>query len=107
MATMAANVLDPPEELLAAGPFDLVIAADVLYEPRLPPAFAALLPELVAAEGEAVIAYPFAGQAAPLVAPLRAAGWAAEETQAEAPGWREGQSPINLLRLRPPPAERA
>jgi hypothetical protein len=102
MATMVVDVLDPPDELLAAAPFDLVMAADVTYVPALPLGIGRLVPQLVAADGEAVVAYPFAGQVATLVEPLAAANWAMEETQVQAPGWREGTSPINLLRLWPP-----
>ena len=59
----------------------------------------------MAPDGEAVIAYPFAGQAGSLVEPLAAANWAVDEAQVRAPGWREGTSPINLLRLWPPAPE--
>ena len=35
VATMVVDLLDPPDELLELDPFDLVLAADVLYEERL------------------------------------------------------------------------
>ncbi len=40
------------------GTFDLVAAADVLYERRNAPALAALVPELLAPDGEAVFTDP-------------------------------------------------
>src|SRR3954468_9433344 len=45
--TILADVTDPPAELLDAAPFDLVLAADVIYRPELPDALAGLLPRLV------------------------------------------------------------
>jgi predicted nicotinamide N-methyase len=40
------------------GPFDLVLAADVLYERRSAPSLADLVPKLLAPGGEAVFADP-------------------------------------------------
>ena len=40
------------------GPFDLILAADVLYEPRNVPALAALIPTLLGLEGEVLLADP-------------------------------------------------
>lgn len=40
------------------GPFDLVLAADVLYESRNIPALAALIPTLLAPSGEVIVADP-------------------------------------------------
>ena len=40
------------------GTFDLVLAADVLYEARNVPALASLVPELLAPGGEVVLADP-------------------------------------------------
>jgi predicted nicotinamide N-methyase len=47
-----------PEELLARAPWDLVLAADVLYERRNVPLLARLLPCLLDRGGEALIADP-------------------------------------------------
>jgi predicted nicotinamide N-methyase len=47
-----------PEALLARGPFDLVLASDVLYETRDCDPLLALLPRLLAAGGVAWIADP-------------------------------------------------
>ena len=40
------------------GPFDLVLAADVLYEPRNVSALAALIPTLLTSDGETLLADP-------------------------------------------------
>jgi predicted nicotinamide N-methyase len=40
------------------GPVDLVLAADVIYEPRNVPALAALIPTLLAPDGEILLADP-------------------------------------------------
>lgn len=47
-----------PENLDGLGTFELVIAADVLYERRNAPALAALIPGLLAPGGEALLADP-------------------------------------------------
>jgi predicted nicotinamide N-methyase len=57
--TIAVDLIDAPEALLAEAPFDVVIAADVLYEPPLAEALARLVPRLLAPQGRALIAYPF------------------------------------------------
>jgi predicted nicotinamide N-methyase len=67
LAAMHVDVAAPPAELLEAAPFDLVLAADVLYLPELARAVGALVPRLA---GEALIAFPFRDQAGPLAAAL-------------------------------------
>jgi predicted nicotinamide N-methyase len=99
--TMVVDVLDPPEALFAEVPFDLVVAADVLYNRPLVDGLAELLPRLVARNGEVVIAYPFAGQATVLLDALTPLGWTAEESSALVPGWHGATSTVTLLRLRP------
>jgi predicted nicotinamide N-methyase len=47
-----------PDALVARGPWDLVLAADVLYERRNVELLLALLPRLVAPEGELLLAEP-------------------------------------------------
>ncbi len=47
-----------PEQLLARGPWDLVLASDVLYERRNAHALARLLPRLVGPNGEILLADP-------------------------------------------------
>ena len=75
---MAVNWRAPPSALLAQGPADLVIGADLLYEERNGAALAALLPRLLPPGGEALITDPRRPHAATLIEPLRAAGWAHE-----------------------------
>jgi predicted nicotinamide N-methyase len=47
-----------PEPLLELGPWDLVLASDVLYEPRNGDALAPLLPRLLAPHGQVWLADP-------------------------------------------------
>ena len=49
---------DAPEELVARGPWDVVLASDVLYERRNVALLLDLLPRLVAADGLALVADP-------------------------------------------------
>jgi predicted nicotinamide N-methyase len=55
---VALGVWESPGPLLARAPFDLVLAADVLYERRNVPALLDLLPRLVTPRGEVWIADP-------------------------------------------------
>ena len=96
---MVVDVVEPPDELFELPPFDLVLAADVLYEERLGDALGRLLPRVTATDGEAIVAYPFAGQGDRLAATLEAAGWDARTEEELVPGWREGQTTVRLLRL--------
>lgn len=74
--TMALDWRDPPADLAARGPADLLVGADLLYEERNGAALAALLPRLLPPGGEALIADPRRPHAAALTDPLCAAGWA-------------------------------
>ena len=71
---MAVDWREPPAALLARGPADLVIGADLLYEERNGAALAALLPRLLRPGGEVLIADPRRPHATTLLEPLRAAG---------------------------------
>lgn len=73
--TMLVDWTAPPPELLARAPFDLVVGADVLYEPRHGPVLADLLPKLVEPAGEVLIADPRRPDAADLLDRLCDAGW--------------------------------
>ena len=94
----------PPAEL---APFDLVIAADVLYERRNAEILADLLPRLVSESGQAVIADP--GRAAvPLFRKLvEAQGWHVREIASRrVPGVTEGREvEIHPLSAGPAPSE--
>src|SRR5690606_20702071 len=88
-------------------PFDLVIAADVLYERRNAEILAELLPRLVTEKGQAVIADP--GRAAvPLFRKLvEAQGWHVRETATRrVPGVIEGREvEIRILCAGPAPGD--
>ncbi len=78
LATMQADLAAPPGALRALAPFDLVIAGDVLYADGLAAALAAALVVLLRPGGEALVAYPWRGQADELVAEL---GWRARHRE--------------------------
>jgi predicted nicotinamide N-methyase len=75
IATMFVDWRHPPAALLDRAPFDLVVAADVLYEPRNAEPLATLLPRLVAPDGEAIIADPRRPDSRPFLAMLVESGW--------------------------------
>jgi predicted nicotinamide N-methyase len=64
-----------PDELLARGPFPLVLAADVLYERRNISVLLDLLPRLVAPTGEIWLADPGRATADVFLALTEAEGW--------------------------------
>ncbi len=74
VATMAAD-WTRPQELLARGPFGLVLAADVLYERRNVPVLLELLPRLVAPAGEIWLADPGRATADAFFVLADAGGW--------------------------------
>ena len=73
--TMFVDWREPPQALFDQGPFDLVLAADVLYEPRNAGPVAALLSQLVADDGEAIIADPRRPDATAFLESLTSTGW--------------------------------
>ena len=73
VATLPVDWTAPPSGLLARPPADLVVGADVLYEERNGPALAALVPRILAPDGELVVADPRRPHAALLVDALVAA----------------------------------
>jgi predicted nicotinamide N-methyase len=91
---------DQPEPLLAEAPWDLVLAADVLYERRNVPVLLWLLPRLVGATGEVWLADPERPMSATFLAGVDAAGWRRHRVPAEPP-------PLAIHRLRPRAGERA
>jgi predicted nicotinamide N-methyase len=88
----AANGLDVTTALLAwddesaraLGPFELVLAADVLYEERNAAPLLRLLEAVVARDGEALIADPGRRHAPAFFGSARLAGWSVEHTPLEA-----------------------
>ena len=83
---LVADLRDAPDELREAGPFDLVLAADVLYDDALAAALARLIPELTAPSGRALVAFPWRGQADELARALEQAGMHVRLGELEAPG---------------------
>jgi predicted nicotinamide N-methyase len=64
-----------PEPLLAAAPYDLVLAADVIYEPRTVPVLVELLPQLVGPGGRVWLADPGRPREPDFLRGVDAAGW--------------------------------
>ncbi|HEY3612446.1 MAG TPA: class I SAM-dependent methyltransferase [Gaiellales bacterium] len=85
-----------PAALAAEPPFELVLVADMLYEPPLAAAIGALLPRLTAPGGRALVAYPWPGQADALAASLRAAGMSVTLGELPVAGL-DGARPVGLL----------
>jgi predicted nicotinamide N-methyase len=83
---LVTDLRDPSDELVEAGPFDLVLAADLLYDGVLAGALATLIPLLTAPEGRVLVAYPWRGQADDLAHALEAAGLTVRLHELEAPG---------------------
>jgi len=103
--TMLVDWRRPPEDLLREAPFDLVIAADVLYEPRNAEPLAALLPALTGSDGEAWIADPRRPDARPFLDALDDRGWSVATSEVPFEGRLDETGPIVLFhRLRPPGA---
>jgi predicted nicotinamide N-methyase len=101
--TMLADWRSPPRALLDAAPFDLVIAADVLYEARHVEPLAALLPRLTGPRSQVIIADPRRPNARELLNRLSAAGWAASVDEFAYRGRRDESGPIvRVHTLRPP-----
>ena len=73
--TMFVDWRDPPQALLDRAPFDLIVAADVLYEVRNAAPLAALLPRLLADDGEVIIADPRRPDAKSFLETLASTGW--------------------------------
>lgn len=66
---------EEPGPVVERGPYDLVLAADVLYEPRTVPVLADLLTRLVGSAGEVWLADPGRPREPDFVRRVDAAGW--------------------------------
>jgi predicted nicotinamide N-methyase len=99
--TLQAAVLafDQPQRLLAEAPWDLVLAADVLYEHRNVPVLLWLLPRLVGQDGEVWLADPGRPMLGRFLAGAEATGWRREQVAA-------GPDSVSIHRLRRAPAWR-
>ncbi len=81
LETLCADLHDPAS-LLARGPFDLVLGADLLYDCTLATAMGELIPKISPA---ALFAYSWRNSAIPLVRPLMAQGFRVAQ-------WRPGSA---------------
>ena len=78
----AVRAFDQPKRLLAEAPWDLVLAADVLYEQRNVPVLLWLLPRLVGQDGEVWLADPGRPMLSRFLAGAEATGWRREQVAA-------------------------
>lgn len=92
-----------PGPLLADGPYDLVLAADVLYEPSTVPVLADLLPRLVGPAGEVWLADPGRPREPDFVRRVDAAGWRRDTVYPSPPGTVPR---VRIHKLRPGPESR-
>ena len=83
-----------PTALLAEAPWDLVLAADVLYEPKNVPVLLGLLPRLVDGTGEVWVADPGRPRERAFLDGVDALGWHRDS--------RPAAPPVTVHRLRPP-----
>jgi predicted nicotinamide N-methyase len=90
----AVAAFEEPESLLVEGRWDLVLAADVLYEQRNVPVLVWLLPRLVAADGEVWLADPGRSMLDRFLAAVDATGWRRERVAAD-------PDTVAIHRLRP------
>jgi predicted nicotinamide N-methyase len=96
---LVADLREPPGELLDADPFDLVLAADVLYDASLAEALGWLIPRLLAPGALALVAFPWRGQADGLARELEAAGLRVQLGELDAPGLLHART-VGLLEAR-------
>jgi predicted nicotinamide N-methyase len=87
----------PPDELVARGPFDLVIGADVAYEQRHAAPLARLLGEVAGDTTSIVIADPRRPDANALVNALSSAGWLHRRDERRVTGRPDEQGPVIYL----------
>jgi predicted nicotinamide N-methyase len=85
---------EQPERLVAGAPWELVVAADVLYEQRNVPVLLGLLPRLVTAGGEVWLADPGRPMLDRFLAGVDATGWRREQLAGD-------PASVTIHRLRP------
>ena len=104
---MSATVMDwrdPPAEVLAGAPYDLVVGADILYEARNGEALGVLIPALCGPATEVIIADPRRPDARAFVDGMQAAGWGYRREDLPVPGRiDETGAIVHVHRFRPPP----
>jgi predicted nicotinamide N-methyase len=89
----AVSAFDEPGPWLREAPWDLVLAADVLYEQRNVPVLLWLLPRLVGQDGEVWLADPGRPMLSRFLAGAEATGWRREQVAA-------GPDTVTISRLR-------
>ncbi|HVH12931.1 MAG TPA: methyltransferase domain-containing protein, partial [Longimicrobium sp.] len=100
LAPMRTEMLDWRHPPPGAG-FDLVIAADVLYEQRNAPILAALLPAVTAPGGTVLIADPGRVYAGDFLRAMQEGGWTADEAGVlMEPSAAGAESRVRIHRLR-------
>ena len=102
--TVPLDWFNPSPEILDAGPFDLVIGADVLYEDRNGEALLRLLPQLLGPFGEALITDPRRPNASTLLRPLHMRGWDVMTRDVEHRTRQDESGPIVHVHQLTPPA---
>jgi predicted nicotinamide N-methyase len=96
---------EPHPRLLAAAPFDLVLAADVLYEARNVEPLCALLELLTKPDGEVVVADPRRPDAKTFLEALTSAGWTVRTQEMAVDERPDEAGPIVELHRISPPVE--
>jgi predicted nicotinamide N-methyase len=101
----AVAAFEDPQHLLQEPPWDLVLAADILYEQRNVPPLLGLLPRLVAPTGEAWLADPGRPMLGRFLAGADATGWHREEVPADPDTVTIHRLRRGVLDLRSPPGQ--
>lgn len=95
---------DPPDDVLAGAPYDLVVGADILYEARNGEALGLLIPALCGPATEVIIADPRRPDARAFVEAMQAAAWEYDREDLPVPGRiDETGAIVHVHRFRPPP----
>ncbi len=95
--TLRVDWRDPPGELVAVAPFDLILAADVLYETRNVEPLASLIDRLAGARSEVIVADPRRPDARRLFDRLGATGWRETVEEVAYAGRRDESGPVVRL----------
>jgi hypothetical protein len=98
---LVADLRQDADRVIVQGPFDLVLAADLLYDDELAAALVDVIPALTAPGGRALVAFPWPGQAKRLGCGLTGAGMAVEWRELAIPD-RPGARAVGLLEATAP-----
>ena len=97
---------DPPADVLARAPYDLVVGADILYEARNGDALGLLIPALCGPATEVIIADPRRPDARAFVDGMHAAGWGYRRDDLPVPGRIDETGAIVHVHHFTPPARK-